>query len=346
MCCPASSAPPPSSLPSEFYIAGVCSSIFSCAMRYRFKVKQYTKPRCSYALDIQNSARPQTRHRAHVLGHETPQHLKASPLNPTQSSTIKYIRTAETFMCRRLRRTHTNLSIACEPHSRRFEVYYRLSQDLKLNICSAIQLQRHFPRPSLPPQSTRALNMFNQVQQVPAYLFYDRWKPSEDGKSDSGHGSCIQPQRSTSNSRRGGCRTLGFHLALLRMDRLLSDTSALTPAFWLSLCSDVCESSILLSPGTLRVSALYDPSNSISGSCERPTSAASTFFHSLDERDATPGFGLAVLTPSILCSLAMPFDLDLSMYHGMPAFMPTPLLHLSFHFIFGTPCECCSALFQ
>ncbi|KAJ7832532.1 hypothetical protein B0H14DRAFT_3142856 [Mycena olivaceomarginata] len=113
MCCPASSAPPPSYLPSEFYIAGVCSSIFSCAMRYIFKVKQCTKPRCSYALDLQNSARPQTRHHAHVLGHETPQRLKASPLNPTQSSTIKHIRTAETFMSRRLRRTHTNLSIAC-----------------------------------------------------------------------------------------------------------------------------------------------------------------------------------------------------------------------------------------
>jgi hypothetical protein len=153
---------PPSSPPSESYVAGVCSSIFSCAMRYIFKVKQCTKPPCSYALDHQNFARPQTRHRPHLLGHKSPQHLKASRLNPTRFSTIQHVRATEAFMSQRLRRTHNNLSIACEPQSRLFQ----LAQDLKLDICSAIQLQRHFPRPTPLRQSTRALNVFDQIRHV------------------------------------------------------------------------------------------------------------------------------------------------------------------------------------
>ncbi|KAF8166807.1 hypothetical protein K438DRAFT_1774969 [Mycena galopus ATCC 62051] len=64
------------------------------------------------------------------------------------------------------RRAHNNLSIAWEPQSRLFEVHYLLAQDLKLHISSALQLQRHFPRPSPPRQLTRALNIFNQVRHI------------------------------------------------------------------------------------------------------------------------------------------------------------------------------------
>ncbi|KAJ7755602.1 hypothetical protein B0H14DRAFT_3166401 [Mycena olivaceomarginata] len=268
MCCPASSAPPPSSLPSEFYIAGVWSSIFSCAMRY---IQGQTMHQASLQLRPGSPKFCKTSNAppCPCPGSRNSATPEASRLNPTQSSTIKHIRTAETFMSRRLRRTHVNLSIACEPQSRRFEVHYRLSQDLKLDICSAIQLHRHFPRLSLPPP----VNSSFEYQSGPAcrtHCVATWYRPTssmiagsprktEKGElfigfsvtnfctssSDSGHGSCIQPQRSTSNSRRDGCQILGLHLALLRMDRLLSDTSASTPAFWLSLCSDVCESSIL-----------------------------------------------------------------------------------------------------